>query len=90
LAEIATRPNSFPVDLSLQHKVFKLKGGVRNVSMQLQMKQHILRLMTGTLTIHPTLIPSGIPFQETCCSAKIIIDEQQGAYIVFDLYRRHT
>jgi len=38
----------------------------------------------------PTLIPSGIPFQETCCSANIIIDEQQGAYIIFDLYLRHT
>jgi len=57
---------SFPVALSLQHKVCKLKGAVRNVSIQLPMKHHILSFETGTITTHPTLIP----FQETCCSSE--------------------
>ena len=55
-----TAPTYYPI-FSLHHKVLKLKGGIRNVSMQRKIKW--LKQVNRLPTSHPTFIP----FQEPFC-----------------------
>ena len=100
MAEISTSPKSFPVVLSLQHKVFKLKGGVRNVSMQLQDKVcgideegKASRHTHSISDLNPfprnlLLLPPKYSFRSHIM--RFAPREQQGAYIVFNRHLRHT
>jgi len=84
---------SFPDLLDKRPVISKRRSGEREESGTYPCNSRIVcagSTQKAEPAVTPTPYPTLIPFQETCCSAKIIIDKQQGAYIVFDLYLRNT